>query len=62
MFLLLIFYFGLNKAGILPGIYSDEFPQAYFDLVNKAALGKEQPVNGKYSYEIFKERYDQFVK
>jgi hypothetical protein len=30
-------------GGILPKIYSNEFPQAYFELVNKAESGKEMP-------------------
>ena len=55
-------FIGLNKFGLLPGIYSDEYPQAYFDLVNNAASGKEKPVDGKYQYELFKEKYDQFLK
>ena len=60
--LLFSFFIGLNKFGVLPGIYSDEYPQAYFDLVNKAASGKEKPVDGKYQYELFKDNYDQFLK
>ena len=60
--LLFSLFIGLNKFGVLPEIYSDEYPQAYFDLVNKAVSGKEKPVDGKYKYEIFKEKYDQFLK
>jgi hypothetical protein len=56
------FYIGFNKLGILPGIYSDEFPRAYFELVNKAASGKEKSSEGKFKYELFKEKYDQFIK
>ena len=62
----LFFYFslyvGLNKIGVLPPIYSDEFPQAYFNMVDDAAAGKENPVNGKYRHQVFKEKYDDFLK
>ncbi len=62
LFLLFSLYFGLNGMGILPGIYSDEFPGVYNELVNKASLMKEKPVNGKYKYEEFMEQYLQFLK
>jgi hypothetical protein len=56
------FYVGFNKIGILPGIYSDEFPRAYFKLVDNAATGKEKVVEGKYKHELFMEKYDEFMK
>jgi len=56
------FYVGFNKVGILPGIYSDEYPRAYFELVDKATTGKEKAVGGKFLHEEFMERYRQFVK
>jgi len=56
------FYFGFNRLGILPGIYSDEYPRAYFELVDKATTGNEKPVNGKYKYEEFMGKYRQFLK
>jgi hypothetical protein len=56
------FYFGFNRLGILPGIYSDEYPRAYFELVDKATTGKEKAVNGKFKYEEFMEKYKQFVR
>jgi hypothetical protein len=43
-------------------MYSDEYPQAYFKLVNNAETGKEKPVNGKYKHQEFKRRYDDFVE
>jgi hypothetical protein len=62
----LFFYFslyvGLNRIGVLPPIYSDEFPQAYFNMVDDAAAGKESLVNGKYRHQLFKEKYDDFLK
>lgn len=62
----LFFYFslyvGLNKIGVLPAIYSDEFPQAYFNMVDAAASGRERMVDGKYRHQVFKEKYDDFLK
>jgi hypothetical protein len=62
LFLLFSLYVGFNRIGLLPGIYSDEFPQAYYELVDKAASKKEKPVDGRYKYEEFKVKYDQFLK
>lgn len=61
LFLLFTLYMGLTKFRILPKMYSNEFPQAYFDLVNSAETGKDQKSNGKFKHEDFKEMYDQFV-
>ncbi len=62
LFLLMAIYIGFNRIGVLPGIYSDEFPRSYFQLVNNAATGKEKPVEGIYKHELFKEKYDRFIK
>lgn len=62
LFILFSLYTGLSMIGILPGMYSDEFPQAYFDLVKKAETGLEKPVDGKYRHEEFKKQYDLFLK
>jgi hypothetical protein len=62
LFLLFSLYGGLNSMGVLPGIYSDEFPTAYYELVNKASLKTEKPINGKYKYQEFMEQYQQFLK
>lgn len=62
LFVLFTAYMGLTKVGVLPKMYSDEFPQAYFELVNQAETGKEKPVNGKFKHEEFKEKYDRFVE
>ena len=53
---------GLTKINIIPKMYSDEFPQEYFELVNRAEMGLEDPVDGVYQHEKFKEMYDTFVK
>jgi len=62
LFLLFSFYLAFNKTGLIPGVYSDEFPQAYFRLIEDVTKQNEKPVDGKYKYEKFKERYDQFLK
>ena len=62
MIIMFSFYVGFNKIGILPGIYSDEYPRAYFKLVDNAATGKEKTVDGLYRHEAFKEKYDEFIK
>lgn len=62
LFFIISLYTGLTRIGVLPSMYSDEYPQAYFKLVNKAETGNEKPVNGKYRHQEFKERYDGFVE
>jgi len=62
IFLLFTLYTGLTRADLLPEIYSDEFPQAYFELVDKAESGAEEPADGIYRHEKFKEEYDSVVE
>lgn len=62
LFTLFSLYVGLNRVGMLPGIYSDEFPRAYFELVDRAASKKEKPVDGRYRHEDFMESYSQFLQ
>ena len=62
LFVLFSLYVGLTGSGVLPKLYSDNFPQAYYKLVDEAETGKEKPVDGKYKYEKFKTAYDQFLE
>ncbi len=62
LFLLFTAYLGLTKLSVIPKIYSAEFPQSYFKLVDEAETGKEKPITGKYKYEEFKATYDRFVE
>lgn len=62
LFLLFSFYSVFNKLNLLPGIYSDEFPRAYYKLVDDASSKKEKPVDGKYKHEEFMEKYRQFLE
>jgi hypothetical protein len=61
LFIILSLYLGFTSTGILPKLYSDEYPQAYFELVNKSETGSENAVNGSYKYEDFKKMYEEFV-
>jgi cytochrome b subunit of formate dehydrogenase len=61
LFFIVSLYMGLTRIGVLPSMYSDEYPQAYFKLVNTAEAGKEKPVNGKFRHQEFKERYEGFL-
>jgi hypothetical protein len=62
LFIIFSLYFGLSDAGVLPKLYSNKFPQAYFEMVNNAETGKEKPVDGEFKYQVFKKSYDQFVE
>lgn len=62
LFILFTLYTGLNRIGILPEIYSDQYPQEYFRLVEKASTGQEKAENGKYRHELFKQEYELFIE
>ncbi|MDZ4715621.1 MAG: hypothetical protein SH819_09145 [Cytophagales bacterium] len=62
LFLVFTTYMGLTKIGVLPRLYSDEYPQMYFQLVNQAETGNEKPVEGEYQHEAFKKAYDRFIE
>jgi hypothetical protein len=62
LFSLFTLYEGFTRTGVFPRIYSDEFPQAYFEMVNKAESGKEIAVKGRYRYQDFKEKYDAYLE
>ena len=61
-FLLVSVYFGLNRVGVLPAIYSDEYPQAYFELINQPTARREKTANGEYKYQDFLKKYKEFLK
>jgi flagellar biogenesis protein FliO len=62
LFLLFTVYMGLSKLEVLPKMYSDEFPQAYFELVNSSEMGQDEAVDGKYKHEEFKEKFEKFLE
>jgi hypothetical protein len=60
LFFLFTLYTSFTRFGLIPKLYSDEYPQAYFEMVRQAESGKELPVNGKYKYQQFKNNYDSY--
>lgn len=62
LFLLFSFYMAFTKINVVPKLYSDEFPQSYYQLVNQAEMGKEIQLKGKFKHETFKENYEKFLK
>lgn len=61
LFVLFTSYMGLTKIGAAPTMYSDELPQAYFELVKQSEMGKTEK-GATSQTEKFKEMYDGFVK
>lgn len=61
IFMIFTAYMGLTKIGLVPKMYTDEYPKAYFELVNRAESSNEKSVNGEYKHEEFKEMYDKFI-
>jgi hypothetical protein len=61
LFLLFTCYTGFTKIGLIPAMYSNEFPQGYYELVDRAETGKEKPVDKKFRHEEFKAQYDRFI-
>jgi hypothetical protein len=61
IFMLFSLYIGLTKVNLIPAVYSDEYPRAYFELVNRAESGEEDPENGRYQHELFQEEYEAFI-
>jgi hypothetical protein len=62
LFFILSLYTGFNRIGVLPKLYTDEYPQAYFELVNQAESGKKLSVGGEPGHEMFKQKYEQFLE
>ncbi len=61
LFFIFTLYIGLSNASILPKLYTDQFPQAYYGLLRDADTRKELPVNGMYRHDAFKKNYVAFV-
>lgn len=62
LFLLFTCYMAFTKVDVVPKLYSNDFPQSYYQLVNQAETGKEVQTNGKFKHEVFKEGYETFLK
>ncbi|HEX5667743.1 MAG TPA: hypothetical protein VFX73_03005 [Chitinophagaceae bacterium] len=61
LFSVAAFYFALNSAGILPPLYVDDLPQAYYKLVKEANSDKETKASEATIHDQFKQEYDKFV-
>jgi len=65
LFLFFIFsgiYVGLSNLNILPLIENTDKPGTYIELINNAESGKEDPENGKFQHETYKEVMDKFLE
>jgi putative exporter of polyketide antibiotics len=62
LFLLFTAYMGLTRIDVLPKMYMDQFPQAYYELVNRVESGSDSPENSRRRYEEFKKQYDRFAE
>jgi hypothetical protein len=58
---MMVLYFGLSTAGVLPQLYKDDLPQAYYNLVRDVNAGKEDKTDGVYKHDQFKKEYDKFI-
>jgi hypothetical protein len=59
LFLIFTAYMGLTRINVVPKMYTDEYPQAYFKLLNEF----DAEVDGsQYKHEEFKSEYDKFVE
>ncbi len=65
LFLFFIFsgvYVGLSTIKIIPAIENSDKPRTYIELINNAESGKEEPENGKFQHEKYKEVMDKFLE
>lgn len=61
LFMVLALYTGLNMIGILPSLYSDKFPKAYFELINQPDSGNEEGQAKRANHEEFREALEKFL-
>lgn len=59
LFLLISLFTGLNQAGILPGLYFDEYPRAFYEIMGKSSEGSGKI---KQKQDAFMEQYDLLLK
>jgi hypothetical protein len=55
-------YFALNSVGVLPPLYVDDLPQAYYKLVKDANSDNATATGGAPRHDLYKKEYDKFVK
>jgi hypothetical protein len=61
LFIIFSLYTALTSTGTIPKLYFDDYPQAYYQLVNDAETGREKAVDGTFKYQRFKTEYDGFL-
>ena len=59
LFLIFTAYMGLTRINVVPKMYTDEYPQAYFELLNEFDAEVDA---GRYKHVEFKREYDKFVE
>jgi len=62
LFLVFTAYLGLTRIGIIPKMHFDQYPQAYYELVNRSEVGGDKTAEGKPQHKAFKDGYDKFVE
>jgi len=62
LFFLFSLYSGLTRVGVLPPVYSDEYPQGYFRMLNEVPKASSDRDSIARQARDFKKKYDDFVK
>jgi len=62
LYLLLTVYSATTLFNIIPGIHSSKMPKGYYELVKSAENGTDLQEDGKYTYQLYKERMEHFMK
>lgn len=60
-FLSAVLYTTLTYANIIPAIENSVNPKAYIQLIDDAERRREEPVDGTYKHELYKEAMDRFL-
>ncbi len=55
-------YTGLTYLSLIPEIENADRPKDYIEQVSNAESGKEEPINGRYQHQKYKEAMDKFLK
>lgn len=61
-FILMSAYVGLTQLELVPELYTNAKPQKYIKLVKMAEAGEEEPINGRYSHEIYAREMEEFLE
>jgi hypothetical protein len=61
LFILFALFIGLNNLGLLPSLYSDKYPKAYFELINQPDSAAEQGSPNRVNHEEFRETLERFL-